>query len=110
MSALLSDAVRAQIGARVRYRAPEVLGRASIRHFAMAIGADLADEQPHSQGDLPLPLQLRVAQRPPQLRRVVPDPPLEVGQGDPDPAQPQTGLGLAERLRRLPLLEANPLR
>ena len=40
MTSLLTEAVRAEIGRRVTYRAPEALGRAAIRFFAMAIGAD----------------------------------------------------------------------
>ncbi len=40
MTKLLTEAVRAKVGQRVRYRAPEALGRASIRFYALAIGAD----------------------------------------------------------------------
>ncbi len=40
MTALLTDAVHAQIGQRVTYVAPEALGRAAIRFFVLAIGAD----------------------------------------------------------------------
>jgi hypothetical protein len=40
VTTLLTDAVRSWIGRRVTYHAPEVLGRASIRVFAIAIGAD----------------------------------------------------------------------
>lgn len=49
MTTLLTDAVRAQVGQRVTYEAPEALGRASIRFFVLAIGADPArwvDEAP----------------------------------------------------------------
>lgn len=40
MTTLLTDAVRAKIGQRVVYQAPEALGHASIRFFVLAIGAD----------------------------------------------------------------------
>ncbi|MCY4517183.1 MAG: MaoC family dehydratase N-terminal domain-containing protein [Acidimicrobiaceae bacterium] len=40
MSKLLTDEVRAALGSTVTYAAPEPLGRASIRYFALAIGAD----------------------------------------------------------------------
>jgi acyl dehydratase len=36
----MTDEVRAAVGHTVTYHAPEPLGRASIRHFALAIGAD----------------------------------------------------------------------
>lgn len=42
MTTLLTDAVRALIGSRARYRAPDPLGHASIRYFATAIGSDPA--------------------------------------------------------------------
>jgi len=38
MGRLLTDAVRAQIGRETSYTAPEDLGRAAIRYFALAIG------------------------------------------------------------------------
>ena len=34
MTLLLTDAIRAMIGRTLSYRAPEELGRASIRYFA----------------------------------------------------------------------------
>lgn len=37
---MLTDEVRAFIGREVTYTAPEEIGRASIRYFALAIGAD----------------------------------------------------------------------
>lgn len=37
---LLTDALRAQIGREARYTAPEEVGRASIRYFALAMGND----------------------------------------------------------------------
>ncbi len=40
MTLLLTDAIRAMIGRTLSYRAPEELGRASIRYFALAVGAD----------------------------------------------------------------------
>ena len=40
MTLLLTDAIRAMIGRTFSYRAPEELGRASIRYFALAVGAD----------------------------------------------------------------------
>ena len=40
MTLLLTDAIRAMIGRTLNYRAPEELGRASIRYFALAVGAD----------------------------------------------------------------------
>lgn len=40
MNSLLTDDVRALLGAEVAYTAPEPLSRASIRYFATAIGAD----------------------------------------------------------------------
>lgn len=40
---LLTDEVRSLIGTEVSYQAPEPLGAASIRHFALAIGADPDD-------------------------------------------------------------------
>ena len=46
---LLTDEVRAVLGTSVTYAAPEPLSRASIRYFALAIGADLErwrDEAP----------------------------------------------------------------
>ena len=38
MSTLLTDEVKAWIGREATYTAPEELGRASIRYFAMAVG------------------------------------------------------------------------
>ena len=49
MSQLLTEEVRAALGSTVTYTAPEPLSRASIRYFALAIGADAArwrDEAP----------------------------------------------------------------
>ena len=40
MTSLLTDEVRAALGTTVTYEAPEPLSRASIRYFALAIGAD----------------------------------------------------------------------
>ncbi|MGH2812794.1 MAG: FAS1-like dehydratase domain-containing protein [Actinomycetota bacterium] len=40
MSTLLTDEIRSWIGREVTYRAPEEVGRASIRYFALAIGDD----------------------------------------------------------------------
>ncbi|MXV88035.1 MAG: hypothetical protein F4005_10985 [Acidimicrobiales bacterium] len=40
MTQLLTPEVRAALGTTVTYMAPEPLGRASIRYFALAIGAD----------------------------------------------------------------------
>jgi acyl dehydratase len=40
MTALLTDAVRAMIGTEVSYTAPEEIGEASIRYFALAIGSN----------------------------------------------------------------------
>ena len=40
MGRLLTDAVRSQIGREASYTAPEELGRAAIRYFALAIGDD----------------------------------------------------------------------
>ncbi len=40
MSALLTDALRARIGERAVYTAPEPLGRAAIRYYAVAVGDD----------------------------------------------------------------------
>ncbi len=40
MTSLLTDEVRAALGSAVTYAAPEPLSRASIRYFALAIGAD----------------------------------------------------------------------
>lgn len=40
MTSLLTDDVRAVVGQAVTYRAPEPLGAASIRYFAVAIGSD----------------------------------------------------------------------
>lgn len=37
---LMTDAIRACIGREVVYRAPEEIGRAAIRYFALAIGDD----------------------------------------------------------------------
>jgi acyl dehydratase len=37
---LLTDEVRAMLGRRVVYTAPEPLGRAAIRYFALAVGDD----------------------------------------------------------------------
>jgi len=37
---LLTDALRAHIGREVRYTAPEPLGRAAIRYYAVAVGDD----------------------------------------------------------------------
>ncbi len=49
MSQLLTEEVREALGSTVTYTAPEPLSRASIRYFALAIGADAArwrDEAP----------------------------------------------------------------
>lgn len=40
MTVLLTDEVRRLVGSTVTYRAPEELGSASIRYFALAIGSD----------------------------------------------------------------------
>ncbi len=40
---LVTDEVMSLVGSEVTYRAPEPLGAASIRHFALAIGADPDD-------------------------------------------------------------------
>jgi len=40
MGTLLTDELRGWIGREVSYAAPEVIGRASIRYFALAIGDD----------------------------------------------------------------------
>lgn len=40
METLLTDEIKAWIGRRVQYVAPEPIGRASIRYFARAIGDD----------------------------------------------------------------------
>lgn len=40
MTGLVTPEVLAHVGRTVTYRAPEPLGRASIRHYALAIGAD----------------------------------------------------------------------
>jgi hypothetical protein len=37
---LVTDDVLALVGAEVTYRAPEPIGAASIRHYALAVGAD----------------------------------------------------------------------
>ena len=35
---MMTDAIRALIGREVTYTAPEPLGRAAIRYFALAVG------------------------------------------------------------------------
>ncbi|WP_067822997.1 FAS1-like dehydratase domain-containing protein [Actinomadura kijaniata] len=40
MTALLTEEIRALVGREVSYTAPEELGRASIRYFALAVGDD----------------------------------------------------------------------
>jgi acyl dehydratase len=40
VSSLLTDEIKAMVGREVSYTAPEEIGRASIRYFALAIGDD----------------------------------------------------------------------
>lgn len=54
MSALLTDEIKAWIGREAAYEAPEELGRAAIRYFALAVGDDnplyLDDEYARGHG------------------------------------------------------------
>ncbi|HYT10919.1 MAG TPA: MaoC family dehydratase N-terminal domain-containing protein [Mycobacteriales bacterium] len=63
---LLTDEIRAMVGRQVSYPAPEPLGRAAIRYFALATG----DEAPeHRSGDVAPPTLVfetnQYADRPP---------------------------------------------
>lgn len=54
MRSLLTDDIKAMVGREVSYVAPDEIGRASIRYFALAIGDDnrlyVDDEYARSQG------------------------------------------------------------